>query len=95
MEPVAGTRPAAAVTPTGKHKPMGDDLANVRFIATVDQLAAIIRDSLDRLDAPITDPTVQRAVGFTARLLLEMDPNPNANTLATHAAIQSALEAVR
>jgi len=74
---------------------MEDDLRNARFIATVDQLAAIIRDALDRLDAPITDPTVQRAVGFTARLLLEMDPNPNANTLATHAAIQSALEAVR
>jgi len=74
---------------------MEDDLYNVRFIATVDQLAAIIRDSLDRLDAPITDRRVQMAVGFTARLLLEMDPNPNTGTLATHAAIQSALEAVR
>ena len=74
---------------------MGDELLNAKFVAMVDQLAAIIRDALDRLDAPITDPTVQRAVGFTARLLLEMDPNPNANTLATHAAIQSALEVVR
>ena len=74
---------------------MEDDLANARFIATVDQLAAIIRDSLDRLDAPITDRRVQMAVGFIARLLLEMDQNPNTGTLATHAAIQSALEAVR
>jgi len=74
---------------------MGDELLNIKFVAMVDQLAAIIRDALDRLDAPITDPRVQRAVGFTARLLLEMDPNPNANTLAAHAAIQSALEAVR
>jgi len=66
-----------------------------RFTAIVDQLAAIIRDSLDRLDAPITDPTVQKVLGFTARLLLEMDKQPCAEVLATHAAIQCALEAVK
>lgn len=66
-----------------------------RFTAIVDQLAAIIRDSLDRLDAPITDPTVQKVLGFTARLLLEMDKRPCAEVLATHAAIQCALEAVK
>lgn len=66
-----------------------------RFIAIVDQLAAIIRDSLDRLDAPITDPTVQKVLGFTSRLLLEMDKRPCAEVLATHAAIQCALEAVK
>ena len=74
---------------------MGDELLNAKFVAMVDQLAAIIRDSLDRLDAPITDRRVQMAVGFTARLLLEMDKQPCAEVLATHAAIQCALEAVK
>lgn len=75
---------------------MGESLFDTpRFTAIVDQLAAIIRDSLDRLDAPITDPTVQKVLGFTARLLLEMDKRPCAEVLATHAAIQCALEAVK
>jgi hypothetical protein len=73
----------------------GDEFNTARFTATVDQLAAIIRDSLDRMGTPITDPTVQTVLGFTARLLLEMDKHPTAPVLATHAAIHSALEAVK
>jgi hypothetical protein len=61
----------------------------------IDQLAAIVRDSLDRIDAPLTDPIVQKAVGFTAHLLLEMNKKPTAEVLATHAAIQAAMEAAR
>lgn len=73
-----------------------DDIFNTaRFTATIDQLAAIIRDSLDRMGTPITDPDVQKVLGFTARLLLEMDNKPCAEVLATHAAIQCALEAVK
>jgi hypothetical protein len=74
---------------------INDEFKTARFTAIVDQLAAIIRDSLDRIDAPITDPTVQIVLGFTSRLLLEMDKHPTAPVLATHAAIQTALEAVR
>lgn len=68
---------------------------SAQFSAMIDQLAAIVRDSLDRLDAPITDLTVQKAVGFTARLLLEMDEDPTQKVLAAHAAIQQALEDAR
>jgi hypothetical protein len=75
--------------------PFEDEFNTVRFQAMVDQLAAIIRDSLDRLGTPITDPHTQKVLGFTARLLLEMDKQPDAQVLATHAAIQAALEAVR
>lgn len=63
-----------------------------RFTAIVDQLAAIIRDALDRIDAPITDPAVRSAVGFTARLLLHMDSQPCVEVLMTQLALKQALE---
>ena len=63
-----------------------------RFTAIVDQLAAIIRDALDRMDSPITDPAVRSAVGFTARLLLHMDSQPCVEVLITQMALKQALE---
>jgi hypothetical protein len=73
-----------------------DDILNdPQVIATVDQLGAIIRDTLDKLDAPITDRRVQLALTFFARLLLDMDPDPSERVLWAHAALQRSLEAVR
>lgn len=72
---------------------MGDGLFDTpRFTAIVDQLAAIIRDALNRIDAPITDPAVRSAVGFTARLLLHMDSQPCVEVLMTQLALKQALE---
>lgn len=72
---------------------MADSLFDTpRFTAIVDQLAAIIRDALDRIDAPITDPAVRSAVGFTARLLLHMDSQPCVEVLMTQLALKQALE---
>jgi hypothetical protein len=71
------------------------DFTSAAFTATVDQLAAIIRDALDKMGTPITNTDTQKVLGFTAHLLLNMDKDPSPEILATHAAIQTALGAVR
>ena len=63
------------------------------YTATVDQLAATIRDMYDANGIPLSDEHTRRVIILTCRYLIDVDRQPSGYALIAHEGIQKALEA--
>lgn len=77
------------------HRVYNRDMSNPPpgYTATVDQLAATIRDMYDANGIPLSDEHTRRVIILTCRYLIDVDRQPSGYALIAHEGIQKALEA--